>query len=147
MDGGDGMNTVVRRANTSDISDLLELNDQFNGPGCTRESIRQSLETYTQEIVFVAIVAERVVGFICGEKQGSFCASTFHGEITELFVAERFRRNGVARLLMQAMEDEFQSHDIHVVTLATSQTNVNAQAFYHHCGYTGKLRYEYRKDI
>ena len=76
-----------------------------------------------------------------------YVLSALHGEIGELFISEKFRQKGIGKQLMNSMEEEFINKQAYIVTLATSVQNKTAQLFYDNCGYNGKLKYIYRKNI
>lgn len=142
------MQIHIRKATAEDSKQLLILNEEFNGMGVTTEVlIVDSLINNKTEIVFIATINEHAVGFICGQICRSICHRTLHGEIGELFVSEEYRKNGIGRKLMSAMEQEFKENNALVVTLQTSVQNKVAQLFYERCGYIGKQKLIYRKNI
>jgi ribosomal protein S18 acetylase RimI-like enzyme len=141
------MNILVRLVNISDAKNLYLLNKEFNGDHiATEEDITVSLLN-TKEIVMAALYNEDMLGFICGNISRSMCHKTAHGEIGELFVSERYRKLGIGRKLIEAMELYFKQNDISIVTLYTSNNNLIAQQFYKRCGYNEKQRIEYRRNI
>jgi Acetyltransferases len=138
----------IRKATFDDIPSLFVLNEEFNGVGSTtEEAMIDSMKSNHNEIVFIAYDNNCAVGFICGQVCQSVCYRTRHGDIAELFVSKKHRRKGIARHLINTLERFFLEMDIHVITLATSVDNVNAQALYEHCGYSGKNKLIYRKNI
>lgn len=142
------MKITIRKATAGDARSLFELNQEFNGVNATTEDlVADALKNNYQEIVFIAFVDEQAAGFICGQVCRSVCYRTLHGEIGELFVSEKYRQQGVGKQLMNHMEEEFRKNQAVIVTLATSVQNKTAQLFYEHCGYTGKQKYIYRKNI
>jgi len=142
------MEIIIRKATASDAKALFELNKEFNGVNATTEElIIDSLNNNHHEIVFIAFINEQAVGFICGQICRSMCYRTVHGEVGELFVSERYRQMGIAKKLMNLMEEEFKINNALIVTLQTSVQNKTAQLFYEHCGYSGKQKYIYRKNI
>ena len=129
------MDITVRKAEVCDIPDMIKLNDEFNGAGATIDSMKQSLENNDREIVLVAVDGNQTIGFICGQLYQSICYNGLQCEITELFVCEEYRRNGIAKKLIKQIESEFAKHDIYEITLETGKDNIAAQKFYESCGY------------
>lgn len=139
------MDIRIKKAELSDVEALYNLNRAFNGECTTAELINDSLQNNKQEIVLIAYVNNSPAGFLCGEICRSMCYKNLHGEIGELFVHEEYRRQGVAKKLIQFMEDEFNKINIFIIDIATSVENHTAQACYSSCGYTGKTKFIYRK--
>lgn len=127
----------IRLAHVSDASELQKLNDLFNGEGCnTMEAIAESMRRNEQELVVVADEGTRLVGFCCGQILNSMCYDVPSGEITEFFVLETYRRQGIASELISFIETEFKKRGISHFQLLTGNSNKTAQAFYKSQGYT-----------
>lgn len=142
------MTIVIRRADDGDAEGLFQLNELFNGKDSTSiEELQKSLCYNKQEIVFVALSEEIPVGFICGQIFKSMCYDTYYGEISELFVLERYRRKGIARQLIEKMEAEFKKNNIFSFQLFTGEDNITAQTLYLSCGFTRSEEWMYRKRI
>ncbi len=140
------MDIAILRARPQDAPFLHRMNERFNGEGThTEEGIRASLEGDGKEIVLIAMDSENAAGFICGQIFKSMCYSAYYGEITELFVEEKYRRQGVGGQLMAAMEEEFKRNSVRAFQLFTGGKNVNAQRFYEACGYQRANEVMYRK--
>jgi ribosomal-protein-alanine N-acetyltransferase len=135
-----------RLAVPSDASELLKLNDLFNGEDCNNlAAIKSSLKNNTQEIVCVAADGEKLRGFCCGQIFKSMCYDVNYGDITELFVIESYRRQGVASDLMSFIESEFQNQGINHFQLFTGGENKIGQAFYKRQGYEPTTEMMFRK--
>jgi ribosomal protein S18 acetylase RimI-like enzyme len=135
-----------RLAVPSDAPELLKLNDLFNGEGCNSlTGIEASLKDNSQEIVCVAADGETLIGFCCGQIIMSMCYDANYGEITELFVVESHRRQGVASGLMSFIESEFLNHGINYFQLFTGGENKTGQAFYREQGYKATTEIMFRK--
>lgn len=141
------MDIRINRAELSDINALHNLNKAFNGDCTTEELIKESLLNNKQEIVLIAYADDNPAGFLCGQICHSMCYKTLHGEVGELFVHEEYRRQGIAKKLIEQIEAEFIKINILIVDIATSVENLTAQAFYSNCGYIGKTKLIYRKRI
>ena len=140
------MECICRAAGVQDAAELKRLNDAFNGLNTnTLEGIRTGLEREDAEAVFVAQSGDRLVGFVCAQLLKSICYSVFYVEITELFVEEAFRKQGVGQRLMQHAEDHYRNAGIHNFQLFTGGDNLIAQRFYERNGYRRDDDVLYRK--
>ena len=133
---------MIRKAQIHDISDILRMNDKLNGVGLsTVESMKESLEKNKNELVFVAVHNDKVIGFICGQLYSSICYSnSLQCEMTELFVSEDYRRKGIASMLMKHMELEFSKNNVDEIVLLTGINNYNAQNLYEKRDYLFKRK-------
>lgn len=142
------MNISIKRASEVDARQLFELNELFNGTGSTTmEKLTDSIKNNRQEIVYTAYEEDTMAGFICGQVFMSMCYDTYYGEISELFVKEEYRRQGIAGRLMEAMEEEFKKNNIFSFQLFTGADNLAAQTFYASRGYIRSEELMYRKRV
>ena len=126
----------IRLATGADAPEMKQLNDLFNGGGSnTTEAIAESLAKNGQEIVCVAADGDRLVGFCCGQVLSSMCYSYQFAEITELYVAAEYRRQGIGRELLKITEYELSKRGAKHFHILTGSENLTAQALYHSCGY------------
>ncbi len=140
------MQVLYRNATINDAKELKRLNDAFNGEDTnTVEGISQGLLRADAETVFVAEAEGRLLGFLCGQLLKSICYSVFYAEITELFVEEGSRRQGIGEGLMCYAENWYREQGIHDFQLFTGGNNANAHAFYEHMGYGRHGDILYRK--
>ena len=127
-----------RLANSADAPELKKLNDLFNGVGnTTAEAIAESLEKNGQEIVCVATDGNRLVGFCCGQMLQSMCHACKYAEITELFVMDECRRQGIGKQLLCMTEKELSKRGVSHLHILTGSENFVAQSLYRECGYGG----------
>lgn len=94
----------------------------------------------------LAYVNDILAGFICGQIFKSMCY-TYYGEISELFVKEEYRRQGIAAKLINRMEEEFKENNIFSFQLFKGADNNTAQAFYEAQGYHKLEEWMYHKRI
>jgi len=128
---------TIRRAICSDATELKRLNDLFNGDDSnTAEAIVKSLGSNKNEIVCVADAGDRLAGYCCGQIQSSMCYSYDYAVITELFVMNAYRLQGVGRRLFEFTEHELIKRGITHFHLSTGFDNSAAQSLYRSCGYT-----------
>ena len=128
---------IIRLAKPSDAEALYNLNLLFNGEGVSEEDdIRVFLEMEDQqEIVCVAEEEGKLLGFCCGQIYSSFCYKKPSGEITEFFVEESSRGQGVGKKLLAFMDDEFERYGVSSVRVLTGSDNFGAQKIYQGYGY------------
>jgi len=140
------MNVIVRKAQVCDIPELFKMNNIINEVNCTVEHMRISLEKHVNEIVLVAINDDKAIGFICGQIYPSICYSDgVQCEVTELFVKEEYRKQGVASKLIAKLEHEFELNSVQEILLQTGKKNTVAQKFYEKNGYINSERIVYQK--
>lgn len=138
----------VRIATQNDIHWLYEMNEQFNGAGCTTaEQLADSILHNRQETVFIAAAANTALGFCCVQFFKSMCYSVNYAEITELFVKEEYRGQGVGTALMTCAEDYFKTQNVKGYQLFTGKDNTSAQSFYEKMGYKKSAELMYRKRL
>ena len=142
------MNITVRKAQTQDIPAILEMNDEFNGPGSTVESMADSLANNKNEVVFVAVHDGKGIGFACGLTYQSICYHDgLQGKLTELYVRSEYRRNGAATKLVEHIECEFAKNNVHDIILKTGINNKAARKFYESRGYEDYEEVVYAKEL
>lgn len=125
-----------RLARPEDAEALRHLNLAFNGViDVSAADIRASLAC-SGEIVTVAVQEGTAIAFCCAQVHHSFCYQTPCVEITEVYVAPDFRRQGVGRALLQFTEEHLRhTHHADECHLLTGCRNQTAQSFYREMGY------------
>lgn len=138
----------IRLAGPNDAASLFEMNERFNGAGNTsQELLEDSIANNGQETVFIATVDGAAAGFCCAQLFKSMCYRSFYVEITELFVEEKYRKQGGATALMGFAEDYFKDKNVKGYQLFTGKQNEIAQAFYEKNGYVKSEEQMYRKRL
>jgi len=126
----------IRLANNNDAPELEKLNGLFNGDGNnTIEAIEESLKGNEHETVCVAADGDKLVGFCCGQIMKSICYSYKFAEITELYVMEDYRRQGIGRQLFDITENELIKRGVKHFHVLTGNKNFIAQTLYRSRGY------------
>jgi len=140
---------LTRQANIQDTEVLFELNEEFNDKGInTIEHIKELLENNKQEIVCVVEINKEIVGFSCMQIIKSFCYSSIHAELTELYIKESFRRIGLATKLINYMENLcINTYGVNKFQLLTGEKNISARKLYESLGYTFENDVFYTKKI
>ena len=127
---------TVRLAKETDAEALFRLNRDFNeDEAAGLKRIRTCLRENPMETVAIAFVGDAPAGFLCGQKLRSMCYDVDYVELTELFVAEKFRRRGVASRLMGFLEECYRRQGIEHFQLFTGGDNRRAQALYEKLGF------------
>jgi ribosomal protein S18 acetylase RimI-like enzyme len=140
------MNFIVRLAKKEDLEVLRELNKEFNG--VDPSLLKKNLWTDdSSEIVAIADAEGYAVGFACAQSYMSFCYNNPQGEITEMYVREEFRGNGIANSLITCLEKELQFRGVIGVKILTSRENVIAIKTYKKSGYIAKNEVVLSKKI
>ncbi|PYY29997.1 GNAT family N-acetyltransferase [Paenibacillus illinoisensis] len=139
-------NLLVREAVKEDIPFLIELNDQFNGVRRSREEVETDLFN-GREVIVVAVMEERVVGFACGQIYKSFCYAEHQAEITEMYIQESTRRNGLAGMMIERLEGIFNHSGVKHIKILTGNKNAKAIKTYENAGYDREDEFVFAKEL
>jgi ribosomal protein S18 acetylase RimI-like enzyme len=124
---------LIRKALTGDAAQLIELNRKHNGEENTNGDIavvEEELLNARNEIIFVAVCGDTLVGFACVQIYRSFCYRRPALEITELFVKEEVRRRKVATLLIKEVLAFAVRENVLEINLRVNKNNQPAINFY-----------------
>jgi ribosomal protein S18 acetylase RimI-like enzyme len=128
---------TVRVAVAEDAPELARLNAAFNGVQEPPERLAARLaDPKCVETPIIAEIEGRTVGFACLRSVPSLCYDPTYAEMTELFVEESYRRQGVGRALVTCAERLAQENGATALVLLTGLENTLGQAFYRAMGYT-----------
>lgn len=118
------MDARIRLASPSDANELSRLNQEFNG-GDQRTSadIIESLND-SAELIAVAEIGGKVVGFGCAQSFRSFCYNGLQGEFTEMYVEEAARRKGIATSLIFYLEENLKNMKKPFLSSSRCRTNI-----------------------
>jgi ribosomal protein S18 acetylase RimI-like enzyme len=128
---------MIRRAEERDVPSLAELMSQLGYPTTAREmsdrlraiSCDQSFAT------FVAVEGDDILGMIGISISLSYEHNDRTGRIVALVVAEKMRRRGIGRDLIEAAENYFRRQKILRIVLNTRFEREAAHGFYQTLGY------------
>lgn len=127
---------IVRLATAADAEPIYQFHVAFNDVRASPAYIAESIRSRSAfERLFVAEWAGRVVGVAALRLLPCACDPEPYAELTELYVAETARRQGVGRALVQALEAEAWAGGARRLVLMTAWRNSGAHAFYHSLGY------------
>jgi ribosomal protein S18 acetylase RimI-like enzyme len=123
-------------ATEEDAEQLSTLNQRFNGGGRRPAAeIEESMRTST-ELIAVAEMGGKIVGFGCAQSYKSFCYRELLGEITEMYVESSVRRKGIATSLVACLERNLKARGVTEIKVLTGKRNNAAIRTYENCGYT-----------
>ena len=126
----------VRPVTEKDAADLAALNNKFNQAWDTEHRIVERMRASPPgEIVLIAEIKEKAIGFACLRISRSICYDSPLAELTELYVEEAHRQQGAGRALVELAEDIARTQGAEVLMLLTNDKNSAAQEFYRSVGY------------
>ena len=140
--------TLIRHATLSDAEALAALVTELGYPTLA-EQMRERLRTILPDPNFstlLALVGERVAGFIGALIRPSYEADGLYGQITALVVASAYRRRGIGDALTAALESMLARRGAAIVVVNTANHRADAHAFYESRGYSFTGR-RYRKAL
>lgn len=124
----------VRPAEAVDAACIRAMNCVFNESDVSVESIADMLRTPSAEVVLVAEVEGKVIGFAAAQVQASICYGQAWAELTELYVEPTSRRIGAGRALVSGIEAAVRQKGAMSMFLRSARRNIGASAFYTACG-------------
>ena len=133
---------VYRPMKEEDLEQVIAIEEQCFTQPWSLESMRRELEeNHKMAHYIVACEEDRVVGY------GGFWQIFDEAHITNIAVAQEWRRRGVARGLLQALEEQYPSLGILYATLEVRAGNEAALALYVQNGFTevGRRPGDYEK--
>ena len=134
----------IRKANLQDLSSIQELNnklfeleyenfdDTLKVGWPFEEDGKEYFENMiNNEIVFVAIAEEKIVGYLAGSicEQISYIKETF-AELDNMFIDDEYRRFGVGTLLINSFKEYCVEKQIQNMKVTASAKNSRAIQFY-----------------
>jgi GNAT superfamily N-acetyltransferase len=141
------MSIEVRIAAPDDAGKLIALHRESDGSSHVSadvEYVRRSIASNENESVYVGCLAGKIVGFAALQMTRSFCYTRPTAELTELFVAEPARRNGVASKLIDAVVSKVKQENGLEVFLRVNHANAGAIQLYESKGFIFADHHEYR---
>jgi GNAT superfamily N-acetyltransferase len=126
----------IRAATADDADALAELIAEFNGPqGDARETADRLSTCDGLEVALIAWTPSGAAGFACLRVTPAIGSTDRHALLTELFVREAYRRQGIAAALVREAEALALQQDATELYLFTGEHNVGARAFYEQLGF------------
>ena len=127
---------TIRMACPEDIPELARLNAAFNGGNESAAALAERFaDPRRVEWPIVAEVGGRLVGFAALRLAPGLFYPEPHAEMTELYVEDACRRQGIGRELVKFVECMAVDIGAHELWLMTGLENHDAQEFYRSLGY------------
>jgi ribosomal-protein-alanine N-acetyltransferase len=122
----------IRRATPADIAAIVAIEkESFIDPW--EQAVFLEALTYYPTTYFVAECDCAVVGFVVGGLEDT--GENIYGHLCNLGVSPRYRRRGIAKLLVNRVEHQFALELATGVQLEVRVSNITAQRFYRRMGY------------
>lgn len=150
---------IIRKATINDLNSIQELNNSLfdlelnnfddtlkQGWPFEKEGQDYFEDMIKNEIVFVAEVEEKIVGYLAGSicEQISYITETF-AELDNMCINEEYRRFGIGTLLINEFKKYCKEKNIQNIKVTASAKNSRAIRFYMKNGfenYNITLRYK-----
>jgi ribosomal-protein-alanine acetyltransferase len=123
----------VRPLTVTQLDECWRLDQRcfIDGEAYSRDTFEYLLTT-AESVSYRAVTqAGLMVGFIVGLVEPDHT-----GHVTTLGVAQEHRRRGIARRMLQKVEDGFRRRDVRIIRLEVRAVNTGAQQLYSNLGYT-----------
>lgn len=128
---------VVRSITEGDDAALAHLSTEFTGVETTAAQMRERLRKSSGiEYPVVAQLGEETVGFASLRLLHYLGEEAPYAELSELYVSSGYRRQGVARALVEALEAQARSAGASGWSVLTGVDNTAALAFYESMGFS-----------
>lgn len=124
----------VRPATLDDVAEFIRLNAAFNEVTLTIRQAEKNLRE-AKDQVLLASVNGQVAGFACVLIVQLACYGEPSAEVTELYIEPSFRRQGVAKALMEHAEVLARAAGAGEIVVCTGWNNTAGQQLYHGLGY------------
>ena len=136
------MKPIVSEADINDLENVASLFDQYrifysmtSDLAKCKQFIAKRL-SIKDSIIYLATITNEPAGFIQIYPSFSSVAMQPIWVLNDLFVSNKYRRLGCAKLLMKTVENEALNRQIFSVKLSTAIDNHTAKKLYHSIDYT-----------
>jgi len=137
------METIIRKAKSSDIPHLVELlrelfaievDFEFNAV-YQEKGLSMMMSSPGNRCVIVAEVNQKVVGMCTGQLVVSTAKGGFSGLIEDMMIGPVHRKKGLGRRLLEAVEKWCYGSGASRIQLLADKNNTKALAFYEKCNW------------
>ena len=136
------MDFQIRECEMTDVKAICELNAREMGYAYpedkTDDKLRKILKS-DKDKIFVALVDNTVIGYVHANDYDVIYAPPMKN-IMGIAVSNRFRKEGVGRALLAAVEAWARETGAWCIRLVSGAERTGAHEFYRHCGYSGEKR-------
>ncbi len=132
---------MIRQANAEDYESIHTLSEKELGYPCDKELVHKRLSNIEldRECVFVAVMDDRVVGFIHVEKYETLYIPAM-ANILGIAVAGSYQRQGIGRALLEEAEKWAEKKGMNAMRLHSGDTRKEAHKFYRNLGYRNEKK-------
>lgn len=127
---------MIREAVSDDYKEIHNLCENELGYVCDKVLVKMKLSNLdtVRENVFVAVIDDKVVGFIHVEKYELLYAASM-ANILGIAVSKDYRRRGIGKELLMASEEWAKGRGIVIMRLNSGASRKEAHMFYRNNGY------------
>jgi GNAT superfamily N-acetyltransferase len=127
---------TVHQATPDDVTELARLLDLFDSLGATPEQVAMRMLACQNVLTtFIGVLDGQPVGFACLRLIPHLQGDEPYAELTDIYVDAPFRRQGVARALIEHIEAAARARGAGGLVILTGFDNAGAQAAYRASGY------------
>jgi GNAT superfamily N-acetyltransferase len=126
----------VRNVQKGDLTELSRLNKLFNGTYESPDELnRRITDPNCVEHPLIAEINGKIIGFAAIRIIPCVFSSSPRGELTELFVEENYRRQGVGKELINYAEAIARDNGVNTMFILTNISNLASRSLYNSIGY------------
>ncbi|MGK0467258.1 GNAT family N-acetyltransferase [Clostridium sp.] len=143
------MKIIIRECTIQDYIEIVLLNKNEMGYEYPAEGTKKKLEQLINDSnhkIYVAIVADKVVGYIHANNHDLLYAPPLKN-IMGIAVLSDFKKNGIGKMLLNKIEEWAQDTGAYGIRLVSGAKRVGAHAFYIKCGYIGNKEQKNSKKV
>jgi len=131
------MNFSIRHAESTDYGVIADLLFELGFPATNSEveARLKEVEKLPSDAVFVAVVADQVVGFLSLHVMSYFTSGDRVCRVMTLIVQEKMRNQGIGKELIEAAEEFARVEGCSAIEVTSANYREDAHAFYAHLGY------------
>ncbi|MBS7656614.1 MAG: ribosomal protein S18-alanine N-acetyltransferase [Candidatus Bathyarchaeia archaeon] len=127
------MKFIIRKATVEDLDTLVEIEEEcFTSEAFTKKQLEYCLKS-SDFVSLVALVDEKIVGFIIGAVEILGCETA--GHVYTLDIKKEYRKKGSGGKLLDAFESILSEKGIRTVYLEVRLDNIPARRLYSKHGY------------
>ena len=141
------MNLQVKYYQESDYNDLVKLLDESFGTMIRKDVLEEHYVNDTHNIILAKTQNGEMCGCALFEKKIDYIRDNPVLFISFLAVDERYRRNGIGKLLMEHLELICEQMGCSAIELTSADWRIDAHRFYNAIGFSRKKTTVFIKEI